>query len=217
MLLGQDGPDQADDLFARTLREAGIEQAPEAIQDVLRQSVLLLDHATRSRMPDYGHAFQPLLHPLDEYALHILEKGLRPGIPDNQREQYAYFSPCLDGQPQRQTVPLERHQRYLRDNLVFGRSMQPGTLLFCLDYAQQGDWGAVGIWQDVEEVFSRQEVARLYPDLNRVNSFRNTRVAHVEAPLDDADEAWKAMGDWLRCLCLMHGIAGVGLEEGEQR
>lgn len=199
---------QADDMFARTLKEAGVERAPEAIEAVLRQAVLLLDHASRSRMPDYGHAFQPLLHPLDEYSLDILEKQLRPRIPASQSEQYNYFNPYLDEKPQRQKILLEKHQRYLRDNLIFGRAIQRlGTLLFCLDYAQQGGWGATGVWRDIQEAFSGPEMARLYGLLEAVNTFRNTHVAHVEAPLNDADEAWKAMREWVRCLSLMHEVA----------
>jgi hypothetical protein len=41
-----------------------------------------------------------------------------------------------------------------------------------------------------------------------LNTFRNTRVAHVETKLDDPDEAWKAMKAWLRCLGKMAEIGG---------
>lgn len=199
---------QADDLFAGTLKQAGVEQPPPAVDDVMRQAVLLLDHAIRRRMPDYGHAFQPLLRPLDEYALRILEKCLRPKLPVDLRELNSYFSPYLDDQPQRQRVLLERHQRYLRDNLVYGRPMQRlSTLLFCLDYARQGGWGAAGVWLDVVVAFSRPEMSRLYSDLDRVNAFRNMHVAHIEAALDNPDEAWEMMRVWLRCLCLMYELA----------
>lgn len=199
---------QAEEVFATTLKEAGIEKAPPTIEAVLRQAVSLLDHAVRSRMPDYGYAFQPLLRALDEYSLDILEKQLRPKIPVSQSEQYNYFSPFLDDKPRRQKILLEKYQRYLRDNLVFGRAIQRlGTLLFCLDYAQQGGWGVAGVWRDVHEAFSGPEMARLYKILEAVNTFRNTHVAHVEAPLSDADEAWKAMKEWLRCLSLMHEVA----------
>lgn len=104
---------------------------------------------------------------------------------------------------------LEKNQRYLRDNLVFGRSIQKlGTLLFCLDYAQTGGKGVGGIWRDAEEVFSGQEIESLRGDLKEVNVFRNTRVAHVETKLDNAEEAWQAMVTWFRCLGRMSEIAG---------
>ena len=45
-----------------------------------------------------------------------------------------------------------------------------------------------------------REMAALFKDLRTVNDFRNTRVAHIEAKLDDVDQAWQAMHIWLRCV-----------------
>ena len=96
---------------------------------------------------------------------------------------------------------LEKHGRYLKDNLVFGRSiMKLGTLLFCLRYAKEGGEGVAGVWKDVAEAFSGADMTQLYDDLEKVNNIRNTRVAHVETRLNDAGEAWEAMSVWLRCL-----------------
>jgi type III restriction enzyme len=204
---------QADDVFARILKGVGIERVPEGMETVLRQAISLLDHASRSRMTDFGHAFQPLLHPLDKYALDILAKQLSPRIPASPSEQYSYFNPYLDGRPQRQKILLEKYQRYLQNNLTSDRAMQRlGTLLFCLDYARHGGWGAAGVWRDVQETFSGPEMLRLYGLLEAVNAFRNTRVAHVDAPLSNADEAWKAMREWVQCLSLMYEIAHRAVE-----
>ncbi len=86
--------------------------------------------------------------------------------------------------------------------------MKLRTLLFCLRYAREGGWGASGVWSDVQESFSRSEMVSVYQDLENVNTFRNTRVAHVETRLNDADEAWEAMKTWLRTLNQMVAIAG---------
>ena len=170
---------------------------------------MLLNHAIRSGMPDYAYAFQPLLHPLDEYALRILDGRLRPRIPSDARKRDDYFSPYLQTLRPRERALLEKNGRYLKDNLVFGRPvMRLGTLLFCLDYARQGGWGAAGVWQDVQEIFARPEMADLYPDLEKVNEFRNTRVAHVETILRNTDEARGAMRVWLRCLDRMANVVG---------
>ena len=199
---------QAEDLFARVLQQAGIAQPPAPVADAMRQAVMLLDYAVRSGMPDYAHAFQPLLHPLDDYALRTLDRVLSPRTPADVHKRKDYFSPYLEALRPRERNMLEKHGRYLKDNLVFGRSiMKLGTLLFCLDYARQGGWGAGGVWKDVEEAFSGQEMAALYPDLEKVNGFRNTRVAHVETRLNDTGEAWEAMSLWLRCLNRMVSVA----------
>lgn len=200
---------EAKDRFANLLKKAGMAQAPEPIQDSMRQAVQLLDYAVRAGMPDYSHAFQPLLHPLDEYAIRILENRLRPCIPTDPGQSRDYFAPYLDDSPPRDRAPLEKNQRYLRDNLVFGRSIQKlATLLFCLDYAQSGGKGIGGVWRDAEAVFSGKDMQNLYTELKKVNAFRNTRVAHVESKLDNAEEAWEAMVSWFRCLNQMSDLAG---------
>ncbi|NLF02729.1 MAG: DEAD/DEAH box helicase family protein [Anaerolineales bacterium] len=200
---------QAEDLFARVLRETGIAEAPASVADAMRQAVSLLDHAVRARMPDYAHAFQPLLQPLDDYALRILERQIKPHIPEDAQKRDDYFDPYLDTLNPRHANQLERNGRYLRDNLVFGRPISRlGTFLFCLRYATEGGWGAAGVWRDVQQVFSGQAMADLYTDLEQVNEFRNTRVAHVEKKLDDADEAWGALKVWFRSLDRMARIAG---------
>jgi type III restriction enzyme len=160
-------------------------------------------------MPDYAHAFQPLLHPLDDYALRILERQLDPRIPADAHEREDYFAPYLGTLRPRERNLLDKYGRYLRDNLVFGRSiMKLGTLLFCLGYARDGGWGATGVWQDVQRAFASPGMTTLYPSLEQVNDFRNTRVAHVETRLNSAEEAWQAMGTWLRCLHQMANAAG---------
>ena len=192
---------EADDLFTSVLQKAGIQEVPVEIADTMRQAVQLLDYAVRSKMPDFSHAFQPLLRPFDDYSIRILERYLKPKIPASTASRASYFNPYLDQLAYKEKTQLEKNQRFLEQNLVFGRPIQKlGTLLFCLDYARQGGWGIDGIWEDVASVFSGKEMAKLYIDLEKVNAFRNTRVAHVEARLDNAEEGWSAMVVWFRCL-----------------
>mgnify|MGYP005849273191 CR=1 FL=1 len=199
---------EVQDLFLSTLQKAGVMQAPPEIEEAMRQAVGLLDHAVRAKMPDLAHAFQPLLHPLDDYSIRIIARRLRPRVPGAAQDQTDYFGPYLGGLSGRERALLERYQRYLRDNLLYGRSIQRlGTLLFCLDYARQGGWGPAGVWKDVCEVFGGDEMRDLYDRLEPLNTFRNTRVAHVETRLDNADEAWQAMYAWLRCLERMAALA----------
>jgi len=197
---------QADRLFEQVLQAAGIAQPPAEIANLMRQAVSLLDHAVRSRHPTYAAAFQPLLGPLDEYAMRLLEKAIRPAIPPRKEDSIAFFNPSLAHLADRERALLERNQRYLRDNLIFGRPIQRlGTLLFCLEHARQGGLGVDGVWQVVQERFA--PLADLYDILTSVNEFRNTRVAHVEAPLTDEEEAWQAMRTWLGCLGRMAALS----------
>ncbi|BCW99823.1 MAG: type III restriction endonuclease subunit R [Armatimonadota bacterium] len=199
---------ESEALFQRVLQEAGIVQPPPETSAVMQQAVSLLDHAVRSRQPTYAHAFQPLLGPLDELAVRILEKSLKPSIPMGGEASDRFFDPDLSHLPQRERALLEKNQRYLRENLVFGRYIQRlGTLLFCLDYAHQGGLSADGIWRAVHDAFSAPAFKELYNLLERVNKFRNTRVAHVETELNDAGVAWAEMKLWLQTLAKLYEVA----------
>ncbi|MCS6919052.1 MAG: DEAD/DEAH box helicase family protein [Fimbriimonadales bacterium] len=185
-------------------QRAGITQPPDAYADAMRQAVLLLDHAERSRMPTLAHAFQPLLGPLDECALRLLERKLKPHIPTERDAVQEFFEPDLSHVSPRERTLLERYQRYLKENLVYGRPMQRlGVLLFCLRHAREDDAYAAGIWDAVRNEFAPPDSDGLFDLLQRVNEFRNTRVAHVETPLSDAQEAWNALYEWLICITLL--------------
>lgn len=199
---------RADELFARVLRQADITQPPAAVADIMRQAVDALDHDIRAGYSRLGGAFQPLREPLDSYALRILSQRLAPKIPRDNRRQNDHFNPSLHRLSPRERSVLEKNQRYLRDNLVYGRSIQKlGTLLFCLEYAQKLRWGADGVWRDVETVFAGKAMAQLYNDLNPVNDFRNRYIAHIVARLNQPDEAWIALTQWLRCINRMAALA----------
>lgn len=195
--------DQFELLCERVFREAGIPEPAAPIAELMRQAIMLLNHAIQTKMPTYAHAFQPLLKPLDEYALIILERNLRPCMPNDASLWDAYFLAS-------RSPVLQRNGRWLQENLAFGRPMMRlGVLLFCLHYAAQPSPPAAGVWQDVAQVFSTPEMQELYTLLDPVNHFRNTRVAHVEQPLSDPAEAWDAMKQWLRCLNKMAEMTSV--------
>lgn len=197
--------DLAEPLFDKLMQGSSIASIPENAKNTVRQSLLILDHAEKISMNEFAHAFQPLLMPLDEYATKLLANGLKDSIPENVGWREAYFSPDLSNlYDKRKERALEKFGRYLQNNLIFGRPiMRLGTLLFCLDYAQQEGWGAEGVWKDVEQAYSGEKMKVLYDVLSEVNEFRNTRVAHVEIKLTDAKEAWSNMRKWVLCLSLM--------------
>jgi type III restriction enzyme len=71
---------------------------------------------------------------------------LSPHIPARENERRDFFNPFLGTVDFRARTSLEKNQRYLQQNLVYGRPIQKlGTLLFCLDYAQQGGLGVAGV------------------------------------------------------------------------
>ncbi len=199
-----DKADISDPLFEKIKKIASIDTVPEDIHENVRQALLILDHAERTGMKGYAHAFQPLLYNLDEYAMRLLVNGLQDKIPTDIKWRDAYFMPDLSKVHVSKREVVKRYGRYLKDNLIFARSiMKLGTVLFCLEYAQKGGFGASGIWKDVEKVYSGSEMGDLYNLLATVNEFRNTRIAHVEKQITDVDEAWNNMAVWVKCLSMM--------------
>lgn len=201
---------QADDFFTQVLREAGMTAPPEAVADTMRQAVESLDHDIRAGYKSLGGGFQPLLEPLDRYAIQIVASRLVPKIPADAQKREDYFNPFLGALRGNQQRSLEKFQRYLRDNLVYARSNQKlATFLFCLEYANKLRLGADGVWRDVARLFASVDMSALYADLEKVNTFRNTYIAHVETgALQDDIQARGAMALWLRCIKRMVDLAG---------
>jgi len=198
---------RSEDIYSQKLQEAGITEPPQEFNEIMRQSVNLLDHAERQRMPTFGHAFQPLLSPLDDLSLKILEKNLKPCIPSDHGARQDYFEPYIADLPYGFINQVEKNQRFLKNNLIFGRRMQlMGLLLFCLDYALNKSENIPGIWRDISRQFSSSSYRELYGLLSEVNEFRNTRIAHVEEPLSDPSLAWNQMLSWIKCINLLAKI-----------
>jgi type III restriction enzyme len=199
------------EFFQKVCQEAGVASIPELDEDIMRQSVQLLDYAVRSNMRSFSHAFQPLLQSLDNYCITLLENKIAPHIPNVTSDREMYFKPYTNNLPPNQKPLIEQKQHYLRDILVFGRRyLLIGTLLFCLRFAQQGGGNVAGVWKDVYQEFSGQKFSELHSILSQVNDFRNKFVAHPEEILSDADESWKAMKIWLKCVSIMSGMSKQG-------
>lgn len=194
---------RASDLLIDVVREAGFTKVPSAYEPQMRQAVETLHWSVESKQPTFGSAFQPLFKTFDDLAIAILERHLRPRIPASAYEINLYFSPAPYGLSGKQEDLLGRNQRYLRQNLVDGRSIQRiGTLLFCLAYAQEWTVPDEGVWKDVRAVFGVPEFSHLFDELKAVNELRNKRIAH-EGEITDADIARRELTRWIGCVCIM--------------
>ncbi len=197
-------------LFNQIIKEAGIKVVPQALEPLMRQAVQTLDFTIRSKMPSFASAFQTLLAPFDDYSIRILESKLVKCLPHDNSRRHEYFYPVMPTFISfKDKNLLEKHERYLEQNLSYGRSINRlGTLLFCLDFANNWKYQFdYGVWRDVKRLFSGADLNALYKELNSVNNFRNTRVAHVEETLINEREAWDALKVWLRCLNILINLA----------
>lgn len=192
----------ATDRVAEFVQAAGFAEPPPACEQAIRQAVETLDFAIARNHGTFGSAFTSLLLPLDKYARSMIAKRLSPHVPHGHTDRSLYFAPDLSGLYEADRSHLVRNQRALRSNLVEGRSMQLlGTLLFCLNYAQNWTLDAGGVWEDVRDEFAGEEFEILYEVLARINDLRNKKIAH-EGGLTDQEEARRELTHWIGGLCL---------------
>ncbi len=194
----------AEDLYTKTLAKCGVSLLSADVEGRVRQALNALEDAVVKKAPTLGLAFQPLLGSLDNLSFRILDQRLSSHVPPTTTEREYYFDPVLSGFSGGGLTTLQKHQRWLKDNLVHGRRMQLlATLLFCLKYANEWDRDAGGVWDDVRDEFSAEKLAILLPILTNVNDVRNRSVAHVDVELSDPEEAWIYMREWIKCLAMM--------------
>lgn len=186
---------------------AGFQRIPKEFERLMRQAVETFDFNVSTRQPTFGSVLQPLIPPLDDLSIRILESSLRPRVPAGPQDVDVFFNPYLSSLSPKQLSVLEKNQRYLRQNLIEGRSIQRlGTLLFCLTYAQTWQCQDEGVWKVVRELFSQPEYQLLFDVLKPVNDDRNSFVAH-EGELTDKDAAEKKLTEWIGCICVMADLA----------
>lgn len=194
--------------YQELLRDAGLSELPAPIETPAREAAQLLEYVIAQNMSNLASPFHQLLYLFDVYAMQIVERVLGPRIPSDEALHQSYFNPPLDSLHYSLRKQMERNQRFLRQNLVHGRSLQRmGTLLFCIYYAHKERADIGGVWRDVAEVFAAPEFAEVYDDLSAVNRLRNKSVAHVEEPLSDPAAARAALSQWLRCLEKLYRLA----------
>jgi type III restriction enzyme len=195
------------DRLIQVAKAAGFESVPPDFERVIRQAVETLDWSIGSKQPTLGTAFQALFRPIDDLSIRIVVKHLNHHVPAGYDERDRYFDPVSGGAYGKQAQLLSTYQRYLRMNLVEGRSMQKlSTLLFCLNYANKWTVDGGGVWDDVRDEFCTPQFELLYEVLDRVNQLRNTKLAH-EGEITDPSEATAELTHWVGCVCLMSALA----------
>jgi hypothetical protein len=84
-----------------------------------------------------------------------------------------------------------------------------GTLVFCLEVANQWQIIPPGVWQAVKTEFASPAFAALHTELNTTNEFRNNYVSHDENDLTDTEVARIALAQWTRCLAMLYQCANT--------
>lgn len=182
-----------------------IEQLPSRYQDGVKQSAMLLGFFSNKEGMNYAPVFTALLGSVDEAARALITRTLIDALPATVAEQKAWFDPYL------QDVDRRTHRHYqgmaqnLKRTLVFKNGISPvGLLRSCLDYALNDKTKLGGVFESVTDGFKVGGARDLLAQVESVNDFRNTYVAHHEKDLTERQSAEKALKEWVICLATIH-------------
>ncbi len=188
--------------------------APEALASLppryrhaVDQASMLLRFLRTKDNVNYAAAFSALLGPLDEAAKGLLLRRLQEPVPAQAAEQGAWFEPDLDvrGAKRRHYEDMARN---LKKTLVYGNGISPiGLLRSCLDFALNDNARLDGVFEAVRGAFRLTGGRRLLSDIERVNDFRNTRIAHQEEPLNESELAERELRHWMQTIAAITAIA----------
>jgi type III restriction enzyme len=140
--------------------------------------------------------FTPLLGPLDEASKAVLLKRLGPEIPTEREAQRKFFETNISGLTEKEADDYKRRSCNLKRTLVDHNGMSPiGLLRECLHYARDSKNPVGAVFDYVKKEF-QADSEEIYKLVSRINSFRNTYVAHQKKELIDPALAKTALAEW---------------------
>lgn len=153
---------------------------------------------------NFAPVFTGILGSVDEAAKGLITRKLQDDLPADVPSQKAWFDVYLPHDiPKGQKGHYERMAQNLKRTLVFNNGISPlGLLRSCLDYALNDNTKIGGVFEAVKTGFRFQGARNVLASVQRVNDFRNTRVAHQEEELTDAKLAETELKTWIEALHL---------------
>lgn len=177
---------------------------PERLRKAVDEAVALYLFFEKKPEVNYAPAFTALLGVLDETANGLLVQKLADRLPNNPKDQAAFFDPYLAKADPRMHRHYSEVARNLRKTLVYQSGVSPlGLLRSSLDYVLNDSTQIGGVFDALREELRLPGSRALLYLIQAVNEFRNTRVAHQEKPLTDSTEARAALKKWVETLAAL--------------
>ena len=152
--------------------------------------------------------FTPLLGPLDEASRAVMLKWFGPDIPTERKAQIKFFEVNVSGLAGTEAEDCKRRSSNLKRTLIDHNGMSPiGLLRECLEFAKRTEASIGPIFECVRVNF-QTDTGETFELVSRLNSFRNTYVAHQRKELTDAALARATLVEWvngLRRIWQLHG------------
>ncbi len=178
------------------ISKADFAALPPAHQKMVQQAISLFQFLEKKTGQSFAPVFTPLLGPLDEASKAVLLKRLGPEIPTEREAQRKFFETNISGLTEKEADDYKRRSCNLKRTLVDHNGMSPiGLLRECLHYARDSKNPVGAVFDYVKKEF-QADSEEIYKLVSRINSFRNTYVAHQKKELIDPALAKTALAEW---------------------
>lgn len=175
-----------------------LEAFPPRLRKAADEAISLYRFFEKKTEVNYAPVFAALFGIIDDLSRSILLQRLTPAMPPNMIEQRSWFDPYF-GEADPRTVPhFKEMARNLRKTLVYQSGVSPiGLLRSCMDYALNDNTKLTGVFEAVKKAFRIKGSQQVFEQVQGINNFRNTRVAHQQKPLKDQKETKQALKEWI--------------------
>lgn len=176
-----------------------LEALPERLRKATDEAISLYRFFEKKPGTNYAPVFTAMLGGMDELAKGLVMQKLTPHMPANMVAQKDWFTPDLYKVENRTRRHYEEMARNLSKTLIYKTGISPlGLLRNCFDYALNDNTKLTGVFETIRSSFRFGGAREVLSIVKSVNDFRNTRVAHQEAPLTDPKEAKEALIEWIQ-------------------
>ncbi len=190
------------------ISKADFAALPPAHRKMVQQAIGLFQFLEKKTGQSLAPVFTPLLGPLDEASKAVMLKRLGPEIPAEREAQRRFFEVNVGGLTVSDAEDFKRRSSNLKRTLVDHNGMSPiGLLRECLQFARDSKTSVGPVFDCVSKAF-QTDSEETYTLVSRINSFRNTYVAHQKKELTDPAMAKTALGDWANGLCRIWKMRG---------
>jgi type III restriction enzyme len=177
---------------------------PSRYREAAEQAVQLFQFLRTKQAVRFSPVFTPMLGSMDEAARGLLKRNFASDVPTASADRDLWFRPSFGALKPGTVKNLEDLAHNLKKTLVEDAGLSPiGTLRHALEYACDSPHNFGGVFGAVKERFGDEAGKQLFAAVQKVNSFRNTYVAHQVKDLTDAALSEENLKHWITTLVIL--------------
>jgi type III restriction enzyme len=170
---------------------------PPRYQKGVEQAVSLFRHLEHKTGVSFAPPFTALLGALDEAARGLMIDRLAQDVPQDATQLDVFLEADVSSLAGKEADTIKFYARNLRGTIVDRKGTMPiGVLRWSLTYARSPRPSFGPIFDSIKARFSKIASKDFIKQIEHINAFRNTYVAHQEQPLEDVEQARAALKEW---------------------